>query len=144
MDASCQNTYDKNSNAINSPNYPSKYPNEKYCTWKVTAPIGTKIRVERFNYSLESESDCKYDNLKFYDGTSTSSERLAELCGNNIYGGITSAANNLFFAFKSDGSVTRTGFQIAFSIIGMKINLSISTKTNLINIYFDVAFIRIT
>ena len=115
-------------NAINSPNYPTSYPNNKHCSWKVTAPMKTKIKVERFNYSLESNSDCKYDSLKIYDGRSTSSGRLAELCGNNTYGGITSTANNLFFAFKSDTSVRRTGFQITLSIIGMKINLTISTK----------------
>ena len=105
-----------------SPNYPSSYPDNKYCTWKVTAPIGVKIRVERFNYSLESKSNCGYDSLKIYDGSSTGSGRLAELCGTNTYGGITSSANKLFFVFNSYGSSTYKGFQIALTIIGMKMN----------------------
>ena len=120
MDASCGNTYDKDSNAINSPNYPSSYPNNTHCTWKVTAPIGTKIRVERFKYSLESNSDCKYDSLKIYDGASNRSRRLAELCRGHTYDGINSTANNLFFAFDTDKDTTYQGFQIVFSIIGMK------------------------
>ena len=137
MDASCHNTYNENSNAIYSPNYPRSYPNSKHCTWNVTAPIGAKIRVARFSYSLESNSGCTYDSLKIYDGPSTRSDRLAKLCGTSTYSGITSTANNLFFVFNSDTSTTYKGFQIAFFINGMKTNLSISQRTNLKNLYIS-------
>ena len=130
MDASCHNTYNARSNTINSPNYPRSYPNSKHCTWNVTTPIGTRIRVAYFSYSLESNSGCTYDSLKIYDGPSTRSGKLAKLCGKSTYSGITSTNNNLFFVFNSDSSTTYTGFQIALSIIGMKINFTISTITN--------------
>ena len=133
VDASCHNTHNENINTISSPNYPRSYPNSKHCTWNVTAPIGARIRVAHFSYSLESSSGCTYDDLKIYDGPSTRSGRLAKLCGTSSYRGITSTANNLFFVFNSDSSTRYKGFQITLSINGMKKNLSISKRTNLRN-----------
>ena len=135
MDASCHHTYNENSNAINSPNYPSPYPNSKHCIWKVTAPIGAKIRVARFSYSLESISACTYDSLIIYDGPNARAGRLAKLCGRGSYSEVASSSNHLFFVFHSDSSTTYKGFQVVLSILGMKINLSISTITNLRYLY---------
>ena len=135
MDASCHNTHNENSNTINSPNYPRSYPNSKHCTWNVTAPMGARIRVARFSYSLESSSGCTYDDLKIHDGPSTRSIRLAKLCGRSSYSGITSTANNLFFVFNSDTSTTYKGFQITFSINGMK-KISALVKEQILEIIF--------
>ena len=102
MDASCANTYNEKNNAINSPNYPRLYPENKHCTWHVAAPIGFKISVEHFFYSMDQWSpDCRYDSLKIYDGSSNRSRRLANLCGENEFNEMTSTTNNLFFEFDS-------------------------------------------
>ena len=118
VDSSCDNTFDYNSKAINSPNYPREYPKTKHCTWNVTAPIGSTIIVERFYYSIENSSNCGFDRLKLYDGSSNHS--VVDLCGESSFGGMTSTANNLYFEFHSDGSNSFKGFQITFSIVGMK------------------------
>ena len=126
MDASCNNTYNEKNNAINSPNYPRSYPNDKYCNWNVTAPIGYKISVERFSYSIQNDVDCSYDSLKIYDGSSNHSEIVANLCGYTKYSGMISTTNNLFFVFNSNDFIQREGFQLILSLIGMKINFIIN------------------
>ena len=118
IDASCSNTKDEDARTINSPNYPSTYPNSKRCSWKVTAPEGAKLKIERFSYHLEYNSVCRYDYLKIYDGPSSSSYRRARLCGAGSYE-LTSTTNSLYFEFKSDGSNIRSGFELGFSLIGM-------------------------
>ena len=63
--------------------------------------------------------ECKYDSLRIYDGASNRSRRLANLCGENKFNGMTSSTNNLFFVFESGEYDESEGFQIAFSINGM-------------------------
>ena len=126
VDASCDNTFNEKNNTINSPNYPRKYPYNKHCHWNVDAPIGYQISVERFYHSIEHGYDCAYDSLKIYDGSSKHSERVANLCGYNTYGGITSTSNNLVFVFDSDGAYVADGFQLILTLKGIKIYFVIS------------------
>ena len=122
MDASCVNTYNENSKAIHSPNYPGKYPKRKHCTWHVAAPIGFNIRIKRFSYSMDYDTDC----LKIYDGSSNRSGRVANLCEMNEYSGMTSTTNNLFFVFDSDDFFEFEGFQLMLALIGMKMDYIIN------------------
>ena len=129
MDASCENTYNETSNTINSPNYPREYPHNKYCTWNVTAPVESKISVERFSYSIVESSDCIFQYLEIYDGLDTRSGMVANLCGENTYGGMNSTTNNLFFVFHSDWYQAQ-GFQIRLFLIGMKMYIRVEIISN--------------
>ena len=118
IDASCSSTINEDPKIINSPNYPYTYPESKFCSWKVTAPEGAKIRIEPFTYRLEDNIVCRYDYLKIYDGPSTSSHRTARLCGSGSYE-LISKTNSLYLEFKSDGSTGYSGFQLVFSLKGI-------------------------
>ena len=118
VDASCQNTNNKDTRTISSPKYPSNYPNSKHCTWKITAPSGAKIEISSFYFRIESSSGCKYDSLTIYDGPSSSSNRKRNLCGNRNFGGMTSTGNTIYLVFKSDGSTRYKGFELSYSVIG--------------------------
>ena len=131
VDASCDNTYDENSKTIHTPNYPSWYPNYKHCTWNVGAQKGSKISVERFSYDLETSRDCHADKLIIYDGSSQYSKRVAYLCGNDTFSGMTSTSNHLLFVFDSDEKSINKGFQFTFSIVGMNIDLSYKLRPDL-------------
>ena len=127
--ASCSNTNNEGSSTIYTPGYPSSYPNNKRCSWKITGPIGTKIQILRFSYHIyvpyifhmhmEADSTCSYDYLKIYDGPSSSSNRNARLCGDGSFDGMTSSSNTLFLEFRSDSSNKFLGFQFSYSIVGM-------------------------
>ena len=118
VEASCHNTNDEETSTIESPNYPSNYQNSKHCTWKITAPTDTRIKISSFLYSMESSSNCEYDSLKIYDGPTSSSNRKARLCGRSSYSGLISTSNTLLLIFNSDGSTGYTGFQLTYSVIG--------------------------
>ena len=129
VDASCNKTYNVDSKTINSPNYPRSYPESKHCTWHVGAPTGLKIRVETFPYSMDHDirsTDCNWDSLKIYDGSSNCSRRVANLCGRNAFSGMNSSTNNIFFEFNSDDAVVYEGFHIILALIGIKMDFIIN------------------
>lgn len=124
MDASCDKTYNVDSKTIKSPNHPRPYPENKHCTWHVAAPIGLKIRVESFSYSMdrdERDTNCTWDSLRIYDGSSNRSERVANLCGRDEFSGMTSTTNTILFVFHSDDATIYEGFKLRLALIGMKI-----------------------
>ena len=121
MYASCsstKNTKNEFEGTISSPNYPSKYRNSKSCTWKLTGPVGEKLKLDSFTYDIEKEDACKYDSLRIYDGKSTSYNRIAQLCGNKTYHSLTSSSNTLYIEFITDRSGVYGGFEIPYSIDG--------------------------
>lgn len=120
MDANCDTTYNADSKTINSPNYPRPYPNNKYCTWHVAAPIGLKIRFENFSFSMQWGPNCSWDSLRIYDGSSNRSERVANLCWKDEFSGMTSTTNNILFVFNSDheGPIAYEGFRLKLALIG--------------------------
>lgn len=66
-------------------------------------------------FDLEEQSDCLYDSLTIYDGSSTSAVQLGVYCGTNNPGTIRSSDNSLTVVFKSDESETRSGFYAEYS-----------------------------
>ncbi|CAL1548827.1 unnamed protein product, partial [Lymnaea stagnalis] len=58
---------------------------------------------------------CTYDSLSFYDGSSSHVRNIGVYCGLRIPGLIRTHGNNLYIAFKGDGSVTFMGFYAAYS-----------------------------
>ena len=58
---------------------------------------------------------CEYDNVTVYDGSDESAPKIDAFCGAILPRVIHSANNSLFVVFKSDGSVTRTGFKAKYT-----------------------------
>ena len=117
--ASCKDTSDAEEQTIYSPNYPSSYLHSKHCTWKISAPIGKRLKLDSFSYRIEDHSSCTYDSLKIYDGPNSHSSRKARLCGYSTYHATESTGNHLYLKFDSDGSTSSKGFKIHYSILGI-------------------------
>ena len=66
------------------------------------------------SFELESQSSCNYDHLRIYNGPSTSSPVLGTFCGTIVPSNQITDGRDALIHFKSDGSVTRTGFLLAF------------------------------
>ena len=118
MVASCKDTSNEEQQTVYSPNYPSSYSHNTHCTWKISAPVGKKLKLDSFSYRIEDHNSCTYDKLSIYDGPSSSSSRKARLCGYNTYYGMASRGNQLYLKFDSDGSTSGKGFKIHYSVIG--------------------------
>ncbi|KAK3779189.1 hypothetical protein RRG08_035183 [Elysia crispata] len=106
-----------NGGIFQSPNFPYNYPDNTRCVWTITVDPGFQVRVDLSEISLEEADDCSFDYILIRDGNNQSAEILAEKCGFSILCPITSTGNEMFIEFKSDGSVTRSGFQATWSAV---------------------------
>ena len=70
-----------------------------------------KIELRFSNFDLELGSDCIYDKLEIYDGSSRSSPLLGRYCGHQDPGRIETTQNQMFIVFETDSSDTKSGFE---------------------------------
>ncbi|XP_035694375.1 MAM and LDL-receptor class A domain-containing protein 2-like [Branchiostoma floridae] len=94
-----------------SPGYPGNYPNNARCSWLITVSSGKFVTIRFTAFTLEG---CPYDSLTVHDGRNATAPVLATFCGSSSRT-ITTTGNNAFLIFKSDGSVTRSGFFATFT-----------------------------
>ena len=64
--------------------------------------------------SITSNLNFSYDSLTLYDGDSTSAPMIGEYCGNSIPNNQKSSTNSVLIHFKSDPSVTKSGFKLKY------------------------------
>ena len=62
--------------------------------------------------SLEYKSDCGYDSLTLYDGSTDSSTVLKKLCG-DVTASVTSSGSTLSVVLRSDYSVNNGRFSLS-------------------------------
>ncbi|KAK3761431.1 hypothetical protein RRG08_055859, partial [Elysia crispata] len=112
----CSRILSGNEGTLQSPNYPSDYPNNARCVWTIETDPGTRVSLNFSAFSLEDGGSCQYDSLVVRDGNNSSSPLLRKLCGQNRTVAITASRNVLFLEFRSDGSVTKNGFLAHWSV----------------------------
>uniref|UniRef100_A0A4W5QQ03 Deleted in malignant brain tumors 1 protein-like n=1 Tax=Hucho hucho TaxID=62062 RepID=A0A4W5QQ03_9TELE len=102
---------------FNSPNYPSNYPNNAYCTWNIQTTPGSQIVQLEFPYvNLEGDFNCRYDSISVYDGYSTYNRLLGKLCGGQS-STFYSTGSSITVQFTSDSSSTYKGFQAEYRVV---------------------------
>ncbi|XP_071844058.1 cubilin-like isoform X6 [Apostichopus japonicus] len=108
----CNQLLDQNGATMTSPNYPRDYPDASKCTYTIQAPVDKMIQVTFHTFNLEDGTDCSYDSLKVYDGLSPSVDNLQQtLCGQRVSFVVHNSGNEMLLVFKSDTSISRTGFK---------------------------------
>lgn len=86
------------------------YSNNLNCQWLIQ-PAGASIIRLNFN-RIDTEDCC--DEVKIYDGSNSTAPLLGTFNGATIPSIITSSGGSLFVVFTTDGSVTGTGWEIAY------------------------------
>ena len=124
ISGNCRNTINEEQNEITSPNFPSKYPNDVHCGWKIVVQQGYLIELNIIKLNIESENDeCIYDWLEYqnFDTADNKTEPRSrkKLCGDNPPTNIISTGNKVILKFKTDEGETRTGFKIRYSRISV-------------------------
>ena len=99
---------------FHSPNYPGKYPDAQYCSWRITVNMTQQIHLIFSSFNLQNENNT--DALYVYDGKDATREVLGEFYGGNPppREGIYSSANQMFVIFKSDKTDSYTGFSVSY------------------------------
>ncbi|HPV34892.1 MAG TPA: C25 family cysteine peptidase [Bacteroidales bacterium] len=94
--------------------------NENYVLTFYPGIPGAKVKISFNSFNVEQNSDCSWDYLQIYNGTSTSAPLVGTYCGttnppaytaNNVDGVIT-------IKFKSDGVISKPGWSANISCIG--------------------------
>ncbi|XP_021927790.1 cubilin [Zootermopsis nevadensis] len=116
MDSStmCGGTYFTTMGSLQSPNYPSYYPNRKDCTWIISAPAGQQIKLNVTDFSLKKSNRCQYDYLEIRNGGSQLAPLIGRYCGTTIPTIIPSMSNQLFLHFVTGTYSRFKGFHITW------------------------------
>ncbi|PAV80528.1 hypothetical protein WR25_22908 [Diploscapter pachys] len=120
------------SGEIQTPNFPHEYPKMQNCTWLFITTPGHRLMLvwECFfslklgnifqtftNFQIEEHSQCKYDYVGVYDGSTGNSPVAGTFCGSSTPPLILSSTNQMLLVFASDSSVSRRGFSAHYSSV---------------------------
>uniref|UniRef100_A0A6Q2YMZ5 CUB and Sushi multiple domains 3a n=1 Tax=Esox lucius TaxID=8010 RepID=A0A6Q2YMZ5_ESOLU len=108
--APCGGNVTGSSGFILSPNFPLPYPHSKDCDWLITVHSDYVISLAFISFSIEPN----YDFLYIYDGPDSSSHLIGSFQDSKLPEKIESSANFMHLAFRSDGSVSYTGFHLEY------------------------------
>ena len=99
---------------LQSPGYPSNYPDNEDKTSTITVAKGKAIRVTFSRVAIESHRSCNYDYVMARDGDG--SVLLSKTCGSGRPppAPFTSKTNNIQIIFHSDSSVNKGGFELSW------------------------------
>ncbi len=118
---SCDQRLTATDGAISSPGYPLNYRDQESCTTTITVPEGKQIRVDFTAFHLEGNGlGCRADYLEITDGSISK-----KYCGNNSKKPIpfVSRTNRLTFRFKTDSSITYSGYHATYKTVEGKFAL---------------------
>ncbi|XP_045203950.2 uncharacterized protein LOC123556920 [Mercenaria mercenaria] len=99
---------------LTSPNYPSNYPSNSDCSWRIEAPsVDDKIIINIEDYDSESTTS---DYMDLYDGYNSSATLVVRMAITNrkTVNAFVSSENVLYITFVSDHAVQYSGFQILY------------------------------
>ncbi|GCC19449.1 hypothetical protein chiPu_0000001, partial [Chiloscyllium punctatum] len=108
--APCGGNLTSSSGFILSPNYPHPYPHGKECDWTITVNKDYIISLTFISFTMEPN----YDFLYIYDGPDSNSPLIGSFLDNKLPERIESSSNNMHLSFRSDGSVSFSGFHIEY------------------------------
>ncbi|KAM9805518.1 CUB and sushi domain-containing protein 3-like isoform 5-T5 [Syngnathus typhle] len=108
--APCGGNVTGSSGFLLSPNYPHPYPHSKDCDWLIAVHSDYVISLAFISFSIEPN----YDFLYVYDGPESSARLIGTFQDSKLPEKIESSSNFMFLAFRSDGSVSYTGFHLEY------------------------------
>ncbi|XP_033756765.1 suppressor of tumorigenicity 14 protein-like isoform X2 [Pecten maximus] len=93
-----------------------RYPDNLNCRWALNAPPGKVITLTFNDFDVEKDTDCDYDSLKIYDGSSAHAHLMGTYCGITYPSTITSTGNHMYIRFNTDDSEGGAGFNITYTV----------------------------
>ncbi|XP_006159809.2 LOW QUALITY PROTEIN: cubilin [Tupaia chinensis] len=97
-----------------SPNYPMPYYHSSECYWLLKSSHGSPFELKFEEFHLEHHPNCTLDYLAVYDGPSTSSHLLAQLCGDEKPSLIRSSGDSIFLKLRTDEGQQGGGFLLEY------------------------------
>ncbi|XP_069468218.1 CUB and zona pellucida-like domain-containing protein 1 [Ambystoma mexicanum] len=110
----CGGTLTGPSGAFSSPNYPAFHPDFTFCVWHITVKPGARIHIVFSEIFLEIDQQCRFDFLALYDGPSTSSRLIEDVCGRTTRE-YESSSNSLTVVLSTDYANSYRGFSAKYT-----------------------------
>ena len=125
----CNETLHADKGGFHSPNYPQQYPDDQYCSWRITVSPSRQVYLMFTSFNLQAENNT--DAVYVYNGDSETGEILGVFYGSKPPPpkGIYSSSNSLLLIFKSDKNSSSTGFQATYYAINCSGKLSYAVFT---------------
>mgnify|MGYP000363720838 CR=1 FL=1 len=107
----CGGYYAVDAGNVRFPTGSGSYPPYSNCIWYIEVTRGNGVNISWSEFHVEQAANCMFDGIEIFDGPTTSDDRLALLCGNDIPDPTLTNNNFATIRFYSDGSVNHDGFQ---------------------------------
>uniref|UniRef100_A0A8C2USW9 CUB and zona pellucida like domains 1 n=2 Tax=Chinchilla lanigera TaxID=34839 RepID=A0A8C2USW9_CHILA len=102
--------------SFTSPNYPQSHPALAYCVWHIQVEKGYKIRLNFQEIFLEPDDQCRFDFIAVYDGSSTESGLMGQVCG-RVTPTFESSSDSLTVVLSTDYANSYRGFSAFYTSI---------------------------
>ncbi|KAM7390891.1 hypothetical protein PAMA_008881 [Pampus argenteus] len=96
---------------VESLNFPNNYPINSQCSWTIQASSGNTINYTFTAFQLEASS-CHYDFIKLYNGPNEQAPLIGTFCGYTPPPANSTTSSTLTMVFRTDSSVSMSGFQM--------------------------------
>ncbi|XP_071062991.1 LOW QUALITY PROTEIN: cubilin [Pseudochaenichthys georgianus] len=107
----CSETFTTSTGSFFSPNFPDYYPTYRDCIFKIIVEVNMQIMLNFTSFDLEGSSPlCRFDFVEIRDGGYETSPLIGKFCSNQGPPVLVSHSNRLWVRFRSDSSITRSGF----------------------------------
>ncbi|XP_041982769.1 cubilin-like [Aricia agestis] len=115
----CGGVLNSEEGSITYPLSNHSYINNARCAWVIHTAPNKVINVTFTKFNLEFHTQCHYDFVQIHDGRSSASQLIGRFCGTDLPNGgnIISSHNNLYFWFRSDSTVAKTGFSLHWTSV---------------------------
>ncbi|KAM6900418.1 cubilin [Xenentodon cancila] len=101
--------------AVESLNFPNNYPANSLCSWTIQASSGNSINYTFTAFQLEgTPGTCNYDYVKLYNGPDEQAPLIGTFCGNTPPPASGTTNSALTMVFRTDLSVSMSGFQMVW------------------------------
>ncbi|KAM9197851.1 CUB and zona pellucida-like domain-containing protein 1 [Dugong dugon] len=112
----CGGYLDAFEGSFTSPNYPQAHPELAYCVWHIQVEKDYKIKLNFKEIFLEIDEYCRFDFIAVYDGPSTDSGLIAQVCGLKKPT-FESSADSLTVVLSTDYANSYRGFSAFYTSI---------------------------
>ncbi|XP_078349753.1 procollagen C-endopeptidase enhancer 1-like [Oculina patagonica] len=101
-------------NSLKSPGYPTNYPNNMDCIYRVPIPHGMAMNISFNFFDVETHSSCGWDYLSI---SSAYNHTFAVYCGQRTGRTVLITGEYAVIAFHSDSVFAKTGFLLFFTAV---------------------------
>ncbi|XP_070337694.1 CUB and zona pellucida-like domain-containing protein 1 [Equus asinus] len=112
----CGGYLDALEGSFTSPNYPKPHPELAYCVWHIQVEKGYKIKLDFTEIFLEVDEYCRFDFVAVYDGSSTTSGLMGQVCG-RVKPTFESSSDSLTIVLSTDYANSYRGFSASYTSI---------------------------